>query len=100
MRISNPAAHRGFSRFRANHWNRARMLERIAVMTSWTRRIGLGLTVIAAAQVSASAVQPTAPKLAPPPRPAARDAVTAPAPIWLRERINQLGQSFDGRACL
>ena len=73
------------------------MLERIAVMTSWTRRIGLGLTVIAAAQVSASAVQPTAPKLAPPPRPAARDAVTAPAPIWLRERINQLGQSFDGR---
>ena len=74
------------------------MLERIAVMTSWSRRLGLGLTVIAAAQVSASAtIQPTVPAAPRPKAPAVHETATAPAPTWLRDRINQLGQSFDGR---
>jgi beta-lactamase class A len=74
------------------------MLERIAVMTSWSTRLGLGLTVIAATQVSASAaIQPAVPVAPRPQHPPAREVATVPVPTWLRDRINQLGQSFDGR---
>ena len=66
-------------------------------MTSGWRRFGLGLIVLAAAQVSASAVkQParptaTAGRITPSARPA------PPAPQYIRDRVNDLGRSFNGR---
>jgi beta-lactamase class A len=63
-------------------------------MTSLLRRIGLGLVVLASAQVGTSAANQ-----APEPRPAPHPAVTprpAPAPQYLRDRVNELGRSFDG----
>ncbi|MBW0007141.1 MAG: class A beta-lactamase [Sphingomonas sp.] len=62
-------------------------------MTSVWKRIGLGLTLIAAASVTASAAT-QAP--APAPAKAARPAPPA-APPYIRDRINELGQGFDGR---
>ena len=63
-------------------------------MTSVWKRIGLGLTLIAAASVTASAASqgPQSPRpRAVPVRPA------PPAPPYIRDRINELGRSFDGR---
>jgi beta-lactamase class A len=60
------------------------------------RRIGLGLTIIAMAQVGTSAA-----RQAPEARPAVRMAVAPrpapPAPKYLRDRVNELGRSFDGQ---
>ena len=62
-------------------------------MTSW-RRIGLGLVLLAAAQITGSAAtQPQTPTPAPasptPPRP--------PAPQYIEDRITELGRGFDGQ---
>ena len=65
-------------------------------MTSWSR-IGLGLVLLIAAQVTTSAsTQPqparaAARSLAAPARPA------PPAPQYIRDRIKELGSSFNGR---
>jgi len=62
-------------------------------MTSVWKRIGLGLTLIASASVTASAAT-QAPALAP----AKATRPTPPAaPPYIRDRINELGQGFDGR---
>jgi beta-lactamase class A len=66
-------------------------------MTSMATRLGLGLVVLAIAQVTASAA--TQPAYAPaakrptysPQHPA------APAPQYIRDRIGELGRGFDGR---
>jgi beta-lactamase class A len=61
-------------------------------MTSVWKRIGLGLTLIAAASVTASGATQT--NLPEPPR-ATRLAPVAPP--YIRDRINELGRTFDGR---
>jgi len=62
-------------------------------MTSVWKRIGLGLTLIAAASVTASAATQ-----APAPAPAKATRPAPPtAPSHIRDRINELGQGFDGR---
>src|SRR5437868_5300009 len=65
-------------------------------MTSRWERLGLGLLVIAAASVVASASNK-----APAPKPAQERAVPThpapPAPQYIRDRINDLGRSFQGR---
>ena len=64
-------------------------------MTSAWKRIGLGLLVIAAASVGASATtQPATPEHA---RPAAPVMRALPAPPYIQDRINELGRGFDGR---
>ena len=66
-------------------------------MTSVSRRVGLGLAVVAMVQVSASAaVQPSPPKrhAAATPRPAAPEIR---APAYLSQRIDELGRGFNGR---
>jgi len=70
-------------------------------MTSFGKRVGLALVVVASAQVSASAAtKPVPPQPAPrartAPPPAAAPA-TPVAPQFLRTRVDQLGQAFDGR---
>jgi beta-lactamase class A len=66
------------------------------VMTSLWKRVGLGFVVIAAAGITASAAtQTAAPQHA---RPAAAQVRPAPpAPPYIRDRVNDLGQSFAGR---
>jgi beta-lactamase class A len=68
-------------------------------MTSLLRRIGLGLVLLASAQVGASAAKQSVEP--PSPRPALRPAIAprpAPAaPHYIRDRVNELGRSFDGR---
>jgi len=65
-------------------------------MTSRLERFGLGLLVLAAASVTASAASQTAaPKHSRPAAVAARPA--PPAPQYIRDRINELGRGFDGR---
>jgi beta-lactamase class A len=65
-------------------------------MTSW-RRLRLGLVLLAAAAVTTSAAtQPGSPA------PAERAPVAAPRPVprapqYIRDRITELGKSFDGR---
>jgi beta-lactamase class A len=72
------------------------VLGEFEVMTSW-RRFGLGLVVLAIAQVAASAAtQPQPARSAA--RPAAAAARPAPAaPQYIQSRIRELGSSFDGR---
>jgi len=68
----------------------------VEVMTSVGKRFGLGLLMIAASSVGASAtIQNAAPLPAPTP-PLARRAV-APAPPYIRDRVDELGRSFNGR---
>ena len=71
-------------------------------MTSGWRRIGLGLVLVAAAQVTASAAQPGV--AVPPPAPTVRRApppqVIRPAPVapqYLRDRVDALARAFSGR---
>ena len=71
-------------------------------MTSGWKGIGLGLVLLAAAQVSASAAQPgvvTPPRAAPVPRqPAPQVVRPAPAaPQYLSDRVDSLARAFDGR---
>ncbi|HEY6048447.1 MAG TPA: serine hydrolase, partial [Sphingomicrobium sp.] len=66
-------------------------------MTSSWRRLGLGLVILAMAQVSASGTTQTGPaqpvrRPAPPP-PVKR---APPAPQYIRDQVTQLGQGFDG----
>ena len=65
-------------------------------MTSLGRGLGLGLVVLVAAQMSASATtQPPTAKVQPP-RPRATPPKQVPAPKDLSERLNALGSGFDG----
>jgi len=70
-------------------------------MTSVWKRLGLGLTLIAAASVSASAAtqlskpDPLAPLAARPQPAQVRQA--QPTPPYIRDRINELGRNFNGR---
>jgi beta-lactamase class A len=73
-------------------------------MTSLWRRVGLALTLAALTQVGAAAI--TTSELAKPApskterkaaQSTARPARAVPAPQFIRDRVRQLGQSFDGR---
>jgi beta-lactamase class A len=66
-------------------------------MTSMTTRLGLGLVVLAIAQVTASAA--TQPAYAPAARRPAYSPQhpAAPAPQYIHDRIGELGRGFDGR---
>ncbi len=67
-------------------------------MTSLWRRLGLGLSMVGMAQVSASAATQ-----APIPQPTLRSPAVAPrpalpvAPVYLRARVTELGRNFNGR---
>ena len=73
-------------------------------MTSVWRRMGLGIVLLAGAQISASgATQQPASKPAPA-KPAAaklaqvaRPAPAAPAPVYIRDRVDELGRKFNGQ---
>ena len=75
-------------------------------MTSVGKRFGLGLVVLATASVGASAatqapMPPERDPLAPLPAVAPQQAAPAPsrpAPIYLRNRLTELGRGFDGKA--
>src|SRR5689334_1451053 len=67
-------------------------------MTSVGKCVGIGLVVVAAAQVSASAA--TQPSRHPKPAPAHHKLAAkpaTPAPGALSDRIDELGRAFDGR---
>jgi beta-lactamase class A len=65
-------------------------------MTSGWKRFGLGLVLVAAAQVSASAA--TQPGVGQAPPHSAAYARPAPlAPQYIRDRVTQLGRDFNGR---
>ena len=65
-------------------------------MTSW-RRLRLGLVLLAAAQVAASAsTQPSAPRAVSRPA-AASEHPTPAAPQYITARIRELGSGFNGR---
>jgi len=65
-------------------------------MTSVRKRIGLALVLAAAASVSASAATQNVPTVRA--RPASQPVRPAPAaPLYIRDQINQLGRSFNGR---
>ena len=69
-------------------------------MTSSWKLVGLGLLVVAAASVGASATTQqatTQPAAAEHARPAAPVMRPLPAPPYIRDRINELGRGFDGR---
>jgi beta-lactamase class A len=62
------------------------------------RRLGLALVVLASAQVAASAARQAGPAPSPPHRPPPpQPPRAAPAPQYVRDRINELGQGFNGR---
>ena len=63
-------------------------------MTSLGRRLGLGLVIVAATQVSASATTPHA-DAKPAPR-AAAPVKAVPAPKYIHDRIQDIGRGFDG----
>jgi len=63
-------------------------------MTSW-RRFGMGLAAIAAASVVATgATHKAAPKHL---RPVAASQIPVPTPVYIGDRITQLGRAFDGQ---
>ncbi|HEY6663478.1 MAG TPA: class A beta-lactamase [Sphingomicrobium sp.] len=65
-------------------------------MTSLLERVGLGLVIVAAASVGASATtQQTVPQLAPPTAAAVRAIPSAPP--FIRNRVDELGRQFNGR---
>jgi beta-lactamase class A len=70
-----------------------------AMSSSW-KLVGLGLLVVAAASVGASATTQqamTQPAAAEHARPGAPVMRPLPAPPYIRDRINELGRGFDGR---
>ena len=64
-------------------------------MTSAWKRVGIGLAVLAAAAVGASAS--TQPPAAEPAHRVVPVSRAIPAPPYIRDRINELGRGFDGR---
>jgi beta-lactamase class A len=67
-------------------------------MTSLLRRIGLGFAIFAMVQVGPSAARQAAEPQAPTHRSSAqRPPAPAAAPIYIRDRVNQLGRTFNGR---
>ncbi len=67
-------------------------------MTSVGKYFGIGLVVFAGAQVSTSAAPPARHHAKPAPhRTVAPKPPAIPAPKYLRDRIDQLGQAFNGR---
>ena len=65
-------------------------------MTSIGKRVGLGLVLVAAASVTASATnQSAAPERPHPTTAPVRPA--PPAPPYIRDRVNELGRAFNGR---
>jgi beta-lactamase class A len=66
-------------------------------MTSVGKGLGLALVIAATTQVSASAAtKPASPKPVRPAAPVVRTPVV-PAPQYIRDRIDALGRTFDGR---
>ena len=65
-------------------------------MTSVWKRIGLGLTLIAAASVSASAANQLSTPARDPLAPLAARPVPS-APPYIRDRVSELGRTFNGR---
>ena len=63
-------------------------------MTSLGRSLGLGLVIVAATQVSASAATPQ--RVAKPPHQRAVAPRAVPAPKYIHDRIEDLGRGFDG----
>lgn len=63
-------------------------------MTSLGRSLGLGLVIVAATQVSASAATPQ--RAAKPPHQRAVAPRAVPAPKYIHDRIEDLGRGFDG----
>jgi len=64
------------------------------------RRFGLGLVIVAAAQVSASAATQPVPQAPIPQRPAYQPPAARPipqAPAYIRARVDALGSEFNGR---
>src|SRR5512133_345451 len=102
MRISARDAQAGFSRRALSNWKTSGSSGGRSVMTSMLRRLGLGLIVIAAAQISTSAAsRQDAPRTAPParlPRTYVAPTLVRPIPAGLRERVVALGRAFDGKA--
>ena len=67
-------------------------------MTSVGKAIGIGLVVVASAQVGASAAtQASHHKPAVHHKAAPRKAAAKPAPAYIRQRIDELGAAFNGR---
>ena len=66
-------------------------------MTSRLRRIGLALVLVASAQVGMSAAKQTPLAQQPVAHPMSMQRPAAPAPIYIRDRVNELGRTFDGR---
>ena len=64
-------------------------------MTSLSKRMAIGLAIVAAAAVGASAMSQAPDPLAPKPQPAAQPS--PPPPAYLSNRIAELGQGFEGR---
>ena len=67
------------------------------VMTSFSKSLGLVLSVAVMAQVSASAAAPRKAPAARSDRPSSKPAAV-PAPAALRDRVTGLGRAFDGKA--
>src|SRR3982750_2381408 len=66
-------------------------------MTSSWKRLGLGLVLLAAAQVPASAASQPGVARAPVPQAPVAVQRTVPAPQYIRDRVTELGSKFDGR---
>src|SRR4051794_27176635 len=66
-------------------------------MTSRLRRIGLALVLVASAQVGMSAAKQTPQAQQPVAHPMSVQRPAAPAPIYIRDRVNELGRTFNGR---
>src|SRR5438445_12590607 len=64
-------------------------------MTSW-RRVGLGVLVLAAAQVTASASK-QAQAILPVSQVAVPPGPPTPTPVYIGDRINKLGRNFNGQ---
>src|SRR4051794_5560755 len=95
MRVLSKASKLGFSWPKLNICESGGTRGELEVMTSVWRRFGLGLVLVATAQVSASAA--TQPGIA---QPVAHSAVVRPtpaAPQYIRDRVTQLGRDFNGR---
>jgi len=67
------------------------------VMTSFSKRVGIAGAVAVAAAVGASAMSQQPDPLAPRPQAPLAKKPLPPAPLFLNNRVTELGQGFDGR---